>query len=72
MSVNQNKNENKNAMGEDTYAGALRAPRAGFPACVFAFVFVSIYVQFELRNGTIENSLTEPRHDKKSAYEKKT
>ena len=27
---------------------ALRAPLAGSPACVFAFVFVLIYVQFEL------------------------
>ena len=26
--------------GEDTYAGALRAPRAGSPAFVFVFVFV--------------------------------
>ena len=33
--------------GEDTYAGVLRAPRAGFPDCVFVFVFV--YVKFELR-----------------------
>ena len=28
-------------MGEDTYVGALRAPRAGSPDCVFAFVFES-------------------------------
>ena len=27
---------------------ALRAPLAGSPACVFAFVFVLIYVYFEL------------------------
>ena len=39
-----NENENKNATGEATYAGALRAPRAGSLACVFVFVFVSIYV----------------------------
>ena len=37
---NENESENKNATGEDTYAGALRAPRAGSPACVFVFVFV--------------------------------
>ena len=28
--------------------GALRAPLAGSPACVFAFVFVLIYVPFEI------------------------
>ena len=39
----------KNATGEDTYAGALRAPRAGSPDCVFVFVFVFVYVKFELR-----------------------
>ena len=37
---NSNENGNKNATGEDTYVGALRAPRAGSPACVFVFVFV--------------------------------
>ena len=31
-------------MGEDTYAGALRAPRAGSPDCVS--VFALIYVEF--------------------------
>ena len=41
---NENESENKNATGEDTYAGALRAPRAGSPACVFGFIFVLIYV----------------------------
>ena len=30
--------------GEDTYAGALRAPRAGSPDFVSVFVFVLIYV----------------------------
>ena len=45
----ENENENKNATGEDTYAGALRAPRAGSPDCVFVFVFVFVYVKFELR-----------------------
>ena len=36
-------------MGEDTYAGALRAPRAGSPACDFVLVFVLIYVHYELQ-----------------------
>ena len=40
LNVNSNENKSKNATGEDTYAGALRAPRAGSPAGVFAFVFV--------------------------------
>ena len=30
-----------------TYGGALRAPLAGSPACVFVFVFVLIYVELE-------------------------
>ena len=34
-------------VGEDTYAGALRTPRAGSPA--FVFVFVLIYVEFEFQ-----------------------
>ena len=45
---NENESENKNATGEDTYAGALRAPRAGSPACVSGFVVVLIDVYFEL------------------------
>ena len=40
---NCNENENRNETGEDTYAGALRAPRAGSPAFVSVFVFVLIY-----------------------------
>ena len=40
----ENENENKNATGEDTYAGALRTPRAGSSACVFAFLSVLMYV----------------------------
>ena len=40
----KNENKNKNATGEATYGGALCAPLAGSPACVFAFVFVLIYV----------------------------
>ena len=31
-----------NATGEDTYAGALRAPRAGSPAVVFVFVLINL------------------------------
>ena len=41
---NENESESENETGEDTYAGALRALRAGSPAFVFAFVFVSISV----------------------------
>ena len=48
LNVNQNEHEIRNATGEDTYVGALRAPLAGSPACVSAFVFVLIYVQFKL------------------------
>ena len=39
---NENESESKNATGEDTYAGALRGPRAGSPACVFVFTFVFV------------------------------
>ena len=35
--------------------GALRAPLAGSPACVFAFVFVLIYVYFELIMKVIDD-----------------
>ena len=42
--LNGNRNENENETGEATYGGALRAPLAGSPAFVFAFVFVSISV----------------------------
>ena len=38
--------------GEDTYGGALRAPRAVSPACIFVFVFVLIYVKFEFSEST--------------------
>ena len=34
---------------------ALRAPLAGSPACVFAFVFVLIYVKFELIMKVIDD-----------------
>ena len=34
---------------------ALRAPLAGSPACVFAFVFVLIYVEFELIMKVIDD-----------------
>ena len=40
----ENDNESENETGEYTYGGALRAPLAGSPAFVFAFVFVSISV----------------------------
>ena len=36
----KNENENRNEAGEDTYAGALRVPRASSPAFVSVFVFV--------------------------------
>ena len=36
----KNENETRNATGENIYAGAPRAPRAGSPACVSGFVFV--------------------------------
>ena len=48
LNINQNENEIKNATGEATYVGALRAPLACSPACVSAFGFVLIYVQFEI------------------------
>ena len=57
--IDQIKNENKNTTGEDTYAGALRAPRAGSPACVFVFVFDLIYVKFEFqKKGRCEVDLS--------------
>ena len=34
---------------------ALRAPLAGSPACAFAFVFVLIYVKFELIMKVIDD-----------------
>ena len=39
----------KRTTGEDTYTGALRAPRAGSPDCAVVFVFVFVSVEFELR-----------------------
>ena len=45
--MNKNDNESKNATAEDTYAGALRAPRAGvFIRFVSVFVFVVVFVLF--------------------------
>ena len=35
LNAKSNENESKNATGDDTYAGALRAPRAGSPVGVF-------------------------------------
>ena len=49
----ENENENKNASGGTCARGAKR-PRVGvFTRCVFVFVFVLIYVEFDLlRNFT--------------------
>ena len=46
------KTKTETIAGEDTYAGALRAPRAGSPAFVSVFVFVLIFVffTFDFRN----------------------
>ena len=49
MLRNSNESGNGNEAGEDTSAGALRAPRAGSPDCVVVFGFVFVYVKFELR-----------------------
>ena len=49
----ETKNDIKTVMGEDTYAGALPDPHAGSPVCVFDFVFVSIYLQFDLRTKSL-------------------
>ena len=38
------KTKTKTTTGEDTYAGALRAPRAGSPVVVFVFVFLFVFV----------------------------
>ena len=42
-------------MPSSNLRGALRAPLAGSPACVFAFVFVLIYVYFELIMKVIDD-----------------
>ena len=44
---NGNGNENGNKTGEATYAGALRAPRAGSSSLVFTFAF--IFVSFSTK-----------------------
>ena len=62
-----NENENKNATGEATYAGALRAPLAGSPACVFAFAFVSIYVDFEFIMKVINDDDDDERKKSKKS-----
>ena len=57
--INSNESEQKKHSRGDTYAGALRAPRAGSPACVFVFVFDFIYVKFEFqKKGRREVDLT--------------
>jgi len=63
FNVSQIENENKNATGEATYAGALRAPCAGSPACVFVSVFVLIYVEFEFQKmqGCCDLGKTSPK-----------
>ena len=45
---------------------ALRAPLAGSPACVFAFVFVLIYVYFELIMKVIDDDDFDDDERKKS------
>ena len=51
--------------------GRFAPPLAGSPAFVSAFVFVSISVEFELRNDTTKNWLTDAGHDRKTGCEKK-
>ena len=48
-SADSNENENRNKTGEDTYAGALRAPRAGSPAFVSVFVLIFGFLTFDFR-----------------------
>ena len=45
---------------------ALRAPLAGSPACVFAFVFVLVYVYFELIMKVIDDDDFDDDERKKS------
>ena len=47
---------------------ALRAPLAGSPACVFAFVFVLIYVYFELMMKVIDDDDDERKNSKKTNF----
>ena len=46
-------------MGEATYAGALCTPRARSPACVFGFIFVLIYFEFEFQKKRGRHDLAE-------------
>ena len=48
LNVNENENDNRNESG-GACAGGAKRPRVGvFTRCVFVFVFVSMYVQFDL------------------------
>ena len=47
FNVNQNEKRKQKRNGWSNLRGALRAPLAGSPTCVFVFVFVLIYVEFE-------------------------
>ena len=51
---------------------ALRAPLAGSPACVFAFVFVLIYVYFELIMKVIDDNDDDAFDDDERKKSKKT
>ena len=51
---------------------ALRAPLAGSPACVFAFVFVIIYVYFELIMKVIDDDDDDDFNDDERKKSKKT
>ena len=53
------KTKTETIAGEDTYAGALRAPRAGSPACVFVFILVLIYVELEFPKTKLQNLIFE-------------
>ena len=51
---------------------ALRAPLAGSPACVFAFVFVLTYVYFELIMKVIDDDDDDDFDDDKRKKSKQT
>ena len=51
---------------------ALRAPLAGSPACVFAFVIVLIYVYFELIMKVIDDDDDDDFDDDERKKSKKT
>ena len=63
------RNERTSATAEATYGEGLRAALAGSPACVFPFVFVSIYVEFELIMKVIDDDDDDERkHSKKAKF----